>query len=60
MVHSRCSLERIDSSMRNFFILLEQYTPKAIVNMVEEVIQQTIFFRTVGIIGTLAVHSVEM
>ncbi len=33
---------------------------KTLENMVEEVIEQTIFFRTVGIIGALAVHSGEM
>lgn len=40
--------------------IMKMHAPKAICGMVEEIIEQTIFFRTVGIIGVLAVHSGEM
>ncbi len=40
--------------------IMKEHAPKTLGNMVEEVIEQTIFFRTVGIIGALAVHSGEM
>ena len=40
--------------------IMKEHAPKALGEMVEEVIEQTIFFRTVGIIGALAVHSGEM
>ncbi len=40
--------------------IMKEHAPKTLGYMVEEVIEQTIFFRTVGIIGALAVHSGEM
>lgn len=40
--------------------IMAVHAPKSVGNMVEEVIAQTIFFRTVGIIGALAVHSGEL
>ncbi len=40
--------------------IMKMHAPKNIIGIVDEIIQQTIFFRTVGIIGALAVHSGEM
>ncbi len=40
--------------------IMKEHAPKALDNMTEEVIEQTIFFRTVGMIGALAVHCGEM
>ena len=40
--------------------IMKTHAPKAICGMVEEIIELTIFFRTVGIIGALAVRSGEM
>ncbi len=40
--------------------IMREHAPRSVHSMVEAVIEQTLFFRTVGILGALAVHSGEM
>ncbi len=40
--------------------IMKAHAPKVLGKMVDEVIVQTIFFRTVGLIGAMAVHSGEL